>query len=156
MFCFNLCLILLESVLKKNLLSLLLRLLLPFSPSRTKAILISFHLPPVNAAQSNEDALLMIKGYTYMCLLSLPSAPAFLDMHMVQSPVVFVLGRQQACISQLTFRKCHKEGEKHSHPLCSSVKISQPRTEMLKLDFSSVRSVTYPALVGGRLPREFW
>lgn len=91
-----------------------------------------------------------------MCLLSLPSAPAFLDMHMVQSLVVFVLGRQQAGISQLTFRKCHKEGEKHSHPLCSSVKISQPRTEMLTQDLSSVRSVTYSALVGGILPREFW
>lgn len=77
-----------------------------------------------------------------MCLLSLPSAPAFLEMHMVQSPVVFVLGRQQAGIFQLTFRKCHKEGEKHSHSLCSSVKISQPRTELLKQDFS-VSSVTY-------------
>lgn len=125
-----------------------------FQPKQDKSHLNFLPPPPVNATQSNEDALLMIKGCTYMYLLSLPSTPAFLDMHMVQSPVVFVLGRQQAGISQLTFRKCHIEGEKHSHPLCSSAKISQPQTEMLKQDFSSIRSVTYSALIGGRLARE--
>lgn len=54
---------------------------------------------------------------TRQVLLSLrPAAPPWLGMHRLSSLLVFALCRQQAGISQLTFRKCHKEGEKRRHP----------------------------------------
>lgn len=68
------------------------------------------------------------------CLRPMLPPLALLDMHRAKSLLVFVLCRQQAGISQLTFRKCHKEGEKRRHPLGTSVKISQQPREKLSLN----------------------
>lgn len=88
-----------------------------------------------------------LSGTKHSSLLRRPPFPAvappppFLVMQTVSSEVVCVLFRQEGGISQLTFWKCHKRGEKHRAPSCTAVKISQLGREMLMREFSSLKHV---------------
>lgn len=77
----------------------------------------------------------------HVCLSTVFHPSSFLVMQTVNSEVVCVVFRQEGGISRLTFWKCHKEGEIHNPPLCTSVKISQPGREMLMQEFTLLKQV---------------
>lgn len=115
--------------------------------------------PPLSMALkwtcSVEDKDLPISPPMRASLLCRPSVPAFLATLTVNSLLVFVVCRQEVGISRLTFWKCHKEAEIHSHPLCTSVKISKLARDMRVLQFSLFKHLKYSVGSGSLLAALF-